>query len=118
MGCCDPSDVRVGDTVLFTATVKDARGYDGAPCNAPVYDLGALTSLSVAFRFIKPDRENKVQGVGSLIGDGSTGQVSYQGDASLIDQSGTWCFEINITSDEDTFTTESYAFKAHDVIGA
>ena len=72
-------DIQIGSTVKCTATFKNEHGN--------VVALGTYTTLEFVFR--KQDGTPWVQ-AGTMVGDGSTGQMTYTTSNTDIDQSGRW----------------------------
>lgn len=73
------ADIHVGDTTTFRGTFKDEDG--------TVINISAFTTLE--FKFRKPDGSTMVK-TGTMVGDGSTGEMTYDPTVNDLDQVGNW----------------------------
>jgi hypothetical protein len=93
------SEFRLGDvgSVLQTTVTEDNVAVDLSSATSLVYDI------------VKPSGRRLTRN-GTLIGDGTTGQLRYVFVAGELDESGRWTYQLSITMPTGRWTTSVTEF--------
>lgn len=96
------SEIHVNDIgTRFLATIKD----DGI-----IVDISQAISITMIFK--KPDDE-VVHKIGTLLSDGTDGQVYYDTIVGDLDEAGYYKLQAKVVLSNGTYYTDIYNFQVH-----